>query len=613
MPALSLFTRAALSAACVLALASGALAQNSAQRNAPGDDTLAAVSNSTLDAPMFYQLLIGEMELRAGQAGTAYQVLLDAARKTRDESLFRRATEIALQARAGDQALTAAQAWRTAIPDSAEAVRFQLQLLVALNRPLSETQEPIRSLIKLSPPAERNGVIASLPRLLTRATEKAQTAKLLEQALQPALAAPETKLAAQSALGRAWFAAGDNARALELARQASSADPTSEGPALLALELMGSVPDAEALVAAHLQAKPSSTPIRMVYSRILTNAQRYADAIPQLEAAMRGDNAPLSAWLTLGALHLELKHPREATTVLNQYLQRAQSSQNTQAASAPAVVSPANDNDDADDDGDGSNGSDQGITQAYLLLSQAAEAQRDYAGAEAWLAKVTNPQRALDVQSRRASLLAKQGKVKEARELIRRAPEKTADDVRAKLLAEAQLLRDVKQWSEANAVLAAANQKFPDDPDLLYEQSMMSEKLNRLDEMEKLLRRVIELKPDHHHAYNALGYSLAERNLRLPEARDLIQKALELAPGEPFITDSLGWVEYRLGNRETALRLLKQAYQSRPDVEIGAHLGELLWVTGQRDEARRILRDARSKDSSNDVLKETLARLRVDL
>ena len=142
------------------------------------------------------------------------------------------------------------------------------------------------------------------------------------------------------------------------------------------------------------------------------------------------------------------------------------------------------------------------------------------------------------------------------------------------------MLRDVKLWSDANAVLAQANQQFPDDVDLLYEQSMMAEKLNRLDEMERLLRKVIELKPDHHHAYNALGYSLAERNLRLPEAKQLIQKALELSPGEPFITDSLGWVEYRLGNRDEALRLLRGAYQSRPDPEIAAHLGEVLWVVG---------------------------------
>jgi Flp pilus assembly protein TadD len=210
-------------------------------------------------------------------------------------------------------------------------------------------------------------------------------------------------------------------------------------------------------------------------------------------------------------------------------------------------------------------------------------------------------------------MLARQGKLEQGRELIQRVPEQTTADARAKLVGEAQLLRDQKAWSEADKVLAKANQQFPDDVDLLYEKAMMAEKLDRVDEMERLLRRVIALNPQHPHAYNALGYSLAERRIRLPEARDLIKKALSLSPGEPYITDSLGWVEYRLGNREEALRLLRTAYQARPDPEIAAHLGEVLWATGKTDEARRIWRDAKSRDGTNTVLNETLARLRVQL
>jgi len=217
------------------------------------------------------------------------------------------------------------------------------------------------------------------------------------------------------------------------------------------------------------------------------------------------------------------------------------------------------------------------------------------------------------VQGRRAALLARQGKLRQARELLQALPEPTPEDARAKLLIEAQMLRDVKQWREAEKVLANANLRFPNDADLLYEQAMAEEKLDRLDDMERLLRKVMEIKPDHQHAYNALGYSLAERNLRLPEAKALIEKALTLAPGEPFITDSLCWVEYRLGRRSEALQHLQQAYAARPDVEIAAHLGEVLWVDGQRDEARNVLRDARKRDPANEVLVEVLARLKVDL
>lgn len=599
MPTSSPFSRAGLALACTLMLMHGA----HAQKETPPKEPAEPVRNSALDGPLFYQLLRGELELRSGQVVEGHQSLIDAARRTRDETLFRRATEAALQQRAIELALQSTQVWRATLPDSLEAARYQLQLLIVMNRP-NDTVEPLRTLLRLTPAAERTAAITALPRLFERGGDKAQTAKRLEQILQPSLGSADTRVAAQVAVGRAWLAAGDTARANELAQSSHAQDRGAELPALLALELMGTMPAAESIVQSHLQAKPASHGIRMVYARVLSAAQRYADAVPQLEAVTRSDNAPINAWLTLGALHLELKHPREATAALQQYVQRTQ---NAPPAAAATAAAPD------DDDDNPATAADRGLTQAYLLLSQAAEQQRDYAGAEAWLAKVTDAQRALDVQSRRASLLAKQGKVKEARELIRSVADKGPDDQRAKLLAEAQVLREVKQWEEANNVLAVANQKFPDDPDLLYEQSMMVEKLNRMDEMERLLRKVIQLKPDHHHAYNALGYSLAERNLRLSEARDLIKKALDLAPGEPFITDSLGWVEYRLGNRDEALRLLQQAYKSRPDVEIGAHLGEVLWMTGQRDEARRVLRESQNRDQGNEVLKETLARLRVDL
>jgi Flp pilus assembly protein TadD len=175
------------------------------------------------------------------------------------------------------------------------------------------------------------------------------------------------------------------------------------------------------------------------------------------------------------------------------------------------------------------------------------------------------------------------------------------------------VLRDVKRWRDAYDVLASASQRFIDDTDLIYEQAMMAEKLEKLDDMEQLLRRVIAIKPDNAHAHNALGYSLADRRQRLPEARELVQRALELAPGDPFITDSMGWVEFRLGNKTEALRLLRQAFKARPDTEIAAHLGEVLWSMGEREEARRIWREASGRDASNEVLRETLARLQADL
>ena len=606
MPALLPFARAA----CALALASSLSAWSPAAR-AQADVVLAAVAdinNSSLDAKLFYQLIIGEIELRSGEAGTAYQVLLDAARKTRDAQLFRRATDIALQARAGDQALESAKAWRTALPESIEAHRYVIQLLMALDRG-AETVEPMKSLLSITPAAERAAQIAALPRFFGRTQDRKLAANLIETVLQPYADAAATSNAVSVALGRSWLLGGNTARALELAQRAHAQDPSAVAPAQLALELLPATAAAEMIVTSHLKAQPASNGIRLAYSRMLGGSQRLADAVVQLDAVTRSEPQLAPPWLMLGALHLELRKPQEATAALLQFVDLINGDAPAANDAAPAApTAPA-----SADDGDEPVAPDRGLTQAWLMLAQAAEQLRNFPAAEGWLAKVSNPQQALAVQSRRASLMAQQGKLGEARELIRKTPEMGESDGRAKLLAEVQLLREQKQWGEARSVMAQANQKFPDDVDLLYEESMLDEKLNRMDEMERLLRRVMTLKPDHHHAHNALGFSLAERNLRLPEAKALIQRALELAPGEPFITDSLGWVEYRLGNRDEALRLLRGAYQSRPDVEIAAHLGEVLWVSGQRDEARRVLRDARARDAVNDVLSETLARLKVDL
>jgi tetratricopeptide (TPR) repeat protein len=543
---------------------------------------------SSLDAPLFYQLLIGELELRDGRAGNAYQVLLDAARRTRDPALFARAVEVAVQARAGDQALAAAQAWRDMLPQSVEAARTQLQLAAALNR-LDALADPLATVLRTAPDAERAGLIASLPRLFVRSTDRKQVAELLDKLLAPYLARPETRSAVLVATGRAWLQADEKARALALAREAQAGDAAATGPALLALELM---PDAqaEALVGRYVEQPGAEAAVRLAYVRTLTQAQRYNDALRQLDALTQQQPNLAAAWLMLGALRVELRQSAAGEAALQRYLALRE----TQATRS----------EDEDDD----------PVQAWMLLAEAAEQRGDLPAADGWLARIGSGEQALDVQTRRATLLAKQGQVAGARELIQRTPERRPEDARAKLVAEAQMLRQVKRWDEAHAVLSAAEQRFADDADLIYERAMMAEKLGRLDEMEQQLRRVMVLKPTQQHAYNALGYSLADRNLRLAEARTLIQRAIELAPpGDPFITDSLGWVEYRLGNRAEALRLLKQAYATRPDPEIAAHLGEVLWAAGEQDEARRIWREASERDAANEVLTETLARLRVQL
>jgi len=583
-------------------LAFAALLTAPLARAQPAAD-VAKGSLTALDAPLFYQILIGEIELRQGEPGAAFEVILDAARRTRDEALFRRAVDIALQGRAGDQALAASRAWRSARPESADALRLQLQILLALNRP-GEIGEPLKALLDLTPASERGTLIAVLPRFLQRSNDPKTVALAIENALKPYAAVAATRTAVLVARARAWMNAGDADRALALAQEAQAKEPSDAGIALLALDLMAQRPAAERIVKDQLAQPGVPAALRLSYARALTAAQRFTDAVTQLEAVTREQPDSAQPYLMLGAIQLELKHPKEGEAALLRFVELSQTL---------PVGDPVASRDEGDDDDDGAPRADAGLVQAWLLLAQAAEQRGDFKSAESWLGKIEDPQRALEVQTRRASILARQGKLGQARELIRVTPERSPQDARAKLVAEAGVLREVKRWGDAFEVLSSATQRFADDADLLYEQAMMAEKLDRLDDMERLLRRAIDIKPDNPHSHNALGYSLADRGLRLPEARALIQRALELAPGDPFITDSLGWVEFRLGNREEALRLLRQAYAARSDIEIGTHLGEVLWAAGQHDEARKVWREVKTRDQANEVLRETLARLRIDL
>ncbi|MEJ6007722.1 tetratricopeptide repeat protein [Paucibacter sp. AS339] len=547
--------------------------------------------NSAMDAPLFYQLLVGEMELRSGQPGVAFQVLLDAARRTGDDELFQRVINIALQARAGDQALIAAKAWRDAKPKSQAAHQMVMQLLALLNRP-AEVPDVLRSLLEISPAEQRPGVLASLPRLFQRAAEPKQVLRALEPVLRTSAQRADTREIAQVVLGRFYLAAGETKRALELARELVKQTPESDDAMQLALDLMPNEADAEALVQARLSASPNNHLLRLAYGRALARSQRPAEAAREFRTVTEGSPNTGSAWFALGSLELELKHADAADKALREYLRLLGESPATAAETEGSITSEAH-------------------QQAWLMLAQAAEMRGDLKGAEAWLVKVDAPQRQLEAGYRRASLMARQGKLNEARKLLQALPESNQEELRAKLMAESQLLRDMQQWKAAHEVLERANERLPDDPDLIYEQSMMAEKLGRLDEMETLLKRVIAIKPDHHHAYNALGYSLAERNIRLPEARELIAKALGFVPSEPFILDSMGWVEYRLGNLPDSLRFLRQAYAARPDAEIAAHLGEVLWVSGEQAEAKRIWQEGIAREPKNEALRETLKRLKA--
>ena len=575
----------------LLSLAFGVGAQPAApvatdSKGAPGNET---ILNSGLNAPLFYQLLLGELNVMAGEPGTGYSLILDAARKQKDPALYRRSVELALQARSGDAALAAARAWAQEIPGSSEANRFVLQILLALNR-VAETAPVLQAILQASPVTERNDTINAIPQTYSRVADKSLAATVVREALAPSLKQPFHAAAAWTTIGRMELAQEQLLPAMAAAREGHAIDPASPYPALLALELMErGQADAEALVRQQLQASSNSTTgdsaVALAYARVLIDGQRNREARVQLETLTTRQPAQAEPWLLLGSLQTQENALPAATASLQKYMALARQSGDERSA--------------------------RGLTQAYLLMAQIAEKQKDFPAANAWLDRIENVDDIMAAQMRRASLLARQGQLAQARALLRNQPERRPEDARLKLVAEAQLLRDFKAYAQAYEVYNEAANRCPEDTDLLYEQAMMAEKAGRLADMERLLRKLIAAKPDYHHAYNALGYSLAERNLRLPEAKQLIEKAVSLAPTDAYIQDSLGWVEFRMGNNARALAILQAAYSKRPDPEIAAHLGEVLWVQGQREQALKIWREGLLLAADNETLLGTLKRLQV--
>lgn len=543
-----------------------------------------ALPNVDLSAEILFQVLASEVAAQRGAFGPATSTTLDLAEKTRDPRLARRAVEFALAGGDLVRALDAAQAWAELDPADVEARQTALSLAAAAGR-VEGMGSALRARIAAAP--DKSVAIVDARRVVARLDDKRKALSILEEALTDVRNLPESHLA----LSRVAAAAGDKPRALQEARAALDAQPDSEAAAMLALQ-MGvetepeqSVARARAFIATHAESRN----LRVLLARALASLKDYDGARDELQALARANPEDFEILYMQGVLAYQSQRPSDADGYLRQYLDVHE--QRTAKGAAPL---PEADN-------------------ALFLRVQIAEDQQRYDDAFDLLAKVDDPDAALPARLRQAVLRGKQGRVDDARRILRLIDPRDVREGSQVALTEAQILRNAGDRDEAVKVLEAANQRYPDAPDLMYDLAMLYEQQNRIDEMENRLRRIIAIKPDHAHAYNALGYSLADRNVRLPEARRLIERAMNLAPDDPFIIDSMGWVHYRMGDNAKALSYLERAYEIRPDAEIAVHLGEVLWASGQQARARQLWREVQSKDPSNAALRGTLARLDVTL
>lgn len=568
----------AASAAAAAAIGE-ALAGTGGARAQPPRDELPSVR---LSSDLFYQLTSAELEFKAGRWPGPYLTLMKAARQTRDPRIAQRAVEMALAAKQGEEALAAIRLWRELAPHSEEATEYFLGFTVLGDQ--IEQAEPIFSeRLKNAAPALRGLAIFRMQQYVTRAKDKAAAFAMLERVLAPYAAMHEAHLV----LAQGAYAAGDGGRATQEAQQALRIKPDSELALLTLAQVTPEVSAASDLLTGFLARYPDAREVRGAYVRMLIDQKRYQAAREQFRILLKAQPDNATTLYALGIMSMQLDDSKAAEAYFKQFL--------TVLAAHP------------DDERD--------TSRVLMMLSQIAEERGDFKGAVEWLDKIdgSDPQPYFSARIRRAQLQARHGDLAGARKLLAELKSEDPDEQARVLQADAALLRGSGDENAVYVALESAIRLFPDHSGLLYDFALEADRKGRYEVMEASLRRVIAKEPANYHAYNALGYALAERNVRLPEAQVLIEQAMQMAPDDPFIMDSMGWVRFRLGHLSEAEDMLRRAYALRADPEIAVHLGEVLWQKGDQAGARKLWREAQAKDPKNDALKSTLVRLNLSL
>jgi tetratricopeptide (TPR) repeat protein len=515
---------------------------------------------------LLYQFLLAEIAGSRGQVDLSAEAYMDLARGTRDPRVARRATEIAVVARRYDAALSAARLWAELDPQAGQPRQMIGGLLAATER----TDELAGHLAGQLAAAGGNvgDMLVQINRMLARYADKQAAQRLVNKVTEPYLGLAE----AHFARAQAAHVASDDALARTELDRALALRPEWEQAALVRAQLTGDSAEAAKFLGQFVAANPKASEARLGYARGLVAEKRYAEARREFQHLLSDNGSSGDMVYAVAVLSLQLNDFDEAEKQLKRLVETNHAE----------------------------------INNARVYLGQIAEERKHWDEALQWYGQVTAGNQYMAARMRIAQMLVRQAKLPEARRVLQESSAANLAERSQLLIAEAQLLRDAGQPRDSYTVLADGLAQHPDQPELLYETAMMAERTGSLPVAERHLRRLIEIKPDYAHAYNALGYSLAERNERLDEAQQLIDKALQLAPEDPFILDSKGWVLFRRGDASGALEALKKAFALRADPEIAAHMGEVLWALGRQDEARKTWSEAEKAHPGNEVLLGTI-------
>ena len=539
-----------------------------------------ALPKITLTPQIIFQVLAAEIALQRGALGPAYKTYLALANNIKDPRTAERAVEIAIQGKDLNSALAAAQIWYNLSPEWQPAIETFTRLLVETQH-FSEAKVLLEKQLAKTPDAQRGQAILEIQNMLSRysKTNPAAIVSLLQSIITDK---DKSRKETYWAIARVQLLANDSAQAMKAIKQALLLDPNDETAALLATQVGGPAQQEAIILLKNFVAQhPKAKAIRMGYADLLLKEKNFHKAQEEFNSIYRLDPHDLTTLLALGILNMRSRQDKVAQTFFQKYIEEA-------------------DKQDID------------ATPAYFSLAQLAETRKDWKLAEHWLTRITasNPQY-LSAQIARAQLLAEQNKVNRAMELLEKLLKENANNLEARQIiigAEAKILIDAEQYSKAKILIEKALQNEPQSVDLLYLKGILAELTGNYASMETIMRKLMVEDPENPDAYNTLGYSLANRNIRLDEAQSLIKQALSIAPDAPYILDSLGWVKFRMGKPQEALVILEQAYQKDPKAEVAAHLGETLWQLERQEEAKKYWREGFLIDAEDKVLLNTMQR-----
>lgn len=540
-----------------------------------------------LTADLMYRILAAEIGARDGQYDLASQTFLDLAKDTSDPRLAKRAFQFSMADRNIARALIAAREWVQLAPNDPEAVASSLAL-AATNGQTTGLAGALWA--RIDKAKNKEEAIAQTAAIVGKMTDKKMALEVLDRALHdPVRSLPM----AHMALADAAWAARDPNRALSEAQQALALDEDSELAAQRILEYGLKVDPGAAINAARVfsEKHPDARKLQLMLVGRLTDRKDFDGAL-DLVKKMR-DSAPedFDLLYTEAEVNFRAQRYSQAQALLNEYISvqtQRRKSLNDNVTNAAA---------DASD--------------ARLLLVQIAEKQGHLNEAIVQLGLIDDPTLRFQARIHQAVLQARLGDLSTARSTIA-ALKPDGDHERAVIaLTLSSIYRDAGRTDLATEVLVEANKAMPDTSEIMYDLGMLYERQGKFDEFEKLMQRVIDVDPKNANAYNSLGYTFVDQNVRLDEAQNLLDQALELEPDNPFILDSVGWYLYRTGDNRAALDYLQRSYDQLLSADVAAHLGEVLWKLKRRDEAKKIWHAGLAKDPKNETLLDTMKRFGV--